>query len=478
MTDEAFAAQELTPHGKALLRHMGEHVARETAALGSDPCTRPSALFIADDSKRDQQSAEAFASGFYPNACAAARTVDIVVANESNGLTPTTSDDTQTGECPAGPDERGLGLLIGQSTAALTDLYRPQLRQVGELIGCCGPAVCAAYGLSGGGSCQLDELPYEFNGLYWEGLYQGPLSAADYFIEAWMLEALSGAPPAGGRLSTEELRALYALHMRLMWISSNHNRSQAVGSHLLGFLLTSLEEIVSGETRPGGASAQLAGRIPRLLAIFAHDFNLLYLRTLLGASWITPSWPFDVAATGASVSLELHREIGGEIGGEVGGEVGGGYRVLGVMTAATMEQQSSASSLLHTPPSRAIFLDEPYDDFKARALGGLRSDCVVPPLRATIERLVAEAEHRPMSLTLTWGAAAAVGVLFFVAGGAGGLIAMRAARLGGGQRAGDDGEATPVTPILRASAADAEGCGGRAAAEGSPSAARYHYEAR
>ena len=106
MTDEAFAAQELTPHGKALLRHMGEHVARETAALGSDPCTRPSALFIADDSKRDQQSAEAFASGFYPNACAAARTVDIVVANESNGLTPTTSDDTQTGECPAGPDER------------------------------------------------------------------------------------------------------------------------------------------------------------------------------------------------------------------------------------------------------------------------------------------------------------------------------------------------------------------------------------
>ena len=39
---------------------------------------------------------------------------------------------------------------------------------------------------------------------------------------------------------------------------------------------------------------------------FTHDFNLLYLRRLLRVSWITPSWQFNAASTGSSVSFELH----------------------------------------------------------------------------------------------------------------------------------------------------------------------------
>ena len=45
-----------------------------------------------------------------------------------------------------------------------------------------------------------------------------------------------------------------------------------------------------------------------MLALFAHDFNLLYLRQLLRVHWLTPSYDFDAATPGSVLSLELHRD--------------------------------------------------------------------------------------------------------------------------------------------------------------------------
>ena len=124
MTAAAFYGTELTPHGHLLHRHLGEHVALRSAPLG-DPCTINSML-VADDSVRDEQSAHAWASGFFPPACAAAKAKAILVANGSIGLQPATSDHFDTG-CGTGPDEATAEQMIG-STAALTSRYRPQFR--------------------------------------------------------------------------------------------------------------------------------------------------------------------------------------------------------------------------------------------------------------------------------------------------------------------------------------------------------------
>ena len=64
MTEHDFANQMLTPNGKQQLTNLGAYMA---AQLG-DPCGLAVTL-IADDSARDVQSAEYFASGFLPPAC-------------------------------------------------------------------------------------------------------------------------------------------------------------------------------------------------------------------------------------------------------------------------------------------------------------------------------------------------------------------------------------------------------------------------
>jgi hypothetical protein len=372
---------------------MGEYMAHRTADIGAGRCSSPIVL-VADDSSRDLQSAEAFASGFYPQQCAEARAAQIIVANASNGLLPITSDDFEVASgaegCGTGPSEAEAEHLFGGSTQALTDLYRPQMERITRVLGCCTPELCSKYGI-GPGNCTIADLPYAFDGTYYKGLYEGALFAASTFAQAWMMQALSGLPFAYGQLSREELMEIYRIQMRVDWLGTSMNRSQATGSTLLAFLLASLDQVVAGVPLDGaaaaahqdghqdGSSAQTATALPRIVALFAHDFNLLYLRQLLGVSWLTDSWQFNVPTTGSSISLELHRDA----------HTATGYRVLGILTAASYEQQAAASSLVppHEPPGRAVFLDEPYDAFKARALAGLKHACVAGPLHRTIEQI-------------------------------------------------------------------------------------------
>lgn len=102
-------------------------------------------------------------------------------------------------------------------------------------------------------------------------------------------------------------------------------------------------------------------------ALFAHDFNLLYLRRLLGASWLTDGWDFDSAPPGAFITFELWKAEAERDGTHTyashaeGGDDGGrdheadGYRVRASFTAASFAQQRSASPLVppHEPPSGA-----------------------------------------------------------------------------------------------------------------------------
>ena len=63
LTASAFAAQHLTPHGAALLRHLGEYLAVDYRY--PDPCAADVTLIADGTSFRDVQSARAFAGGFF-----------------------------------------------------------------------------------------------------------------------------------------------------------------------------------------------------------------------------------------------------------------------------------------------------------------------------------------------------------------------------------------------------------------------------
>lgn len=440
MSSAAFNNNELTENGRALLRHMGEHVAITAAPLthvaatsaplaqGTDTCTLQ-ALLVADDSTRDEQSAASFASGFFPPSCAHARREAIVVANETNGLRAATSD-SDTALCDEPVNEATLEERFG-STAFLTDLYQPQIRRVSEVLGCCSAALCREYGLDvvDGANCTIDELPYTFVQTYYRGYYDGPLSAAAAFAQTWMLQTLSGVSPvAYGELSMREIEELYAVHVRLMWLGSNLNRSTAAGSHLLGFILASLEQLVpAADGGPGAPLPGAAPGAPPFVALFAHDFNLLYVRTLLAASWLTDTYPFNAATTGSSISFELHRVADGAASTAA-------YRVRGVLEAATVNQQQAATPLVppHAPPSRSVFLDMPLDDFRTAVLGALEPRCVSLPLRATLDGLRGASTQQDASFLQQIehsALAVAIGVLLLLAGCVFGFLAGRAHRM-------------------------------------------------
>ena len=224
MRPGAFANQTLAPSGFALLRHLGEYL-RANSALG-DPCAL-STLVVADDEQRDVESATAFVEGFFPPECAGR----VVRADSSRPLLRPLANDHFTTCEGVLPGAAEMQDAFGHNFVALTALYEPLIDEVAELIGCCSETLCARYGLQP--NCTLSSLPYEWTGEYWTGMYDGPLQAAAYFADAFMLQALSGMDPAWGLLSRRRVRTLHALQERVMALGSHPRIAAAYGSHAL-----------------------------------------------------------------------------------------------------------------------------------------------------------------------------------------------------------------------------------------------------
>lgn len=242
-----------------------------------------------------------------------------------------------------------------------------------------------------------------------------------------MPQALSGLTPfAWGEVTVSELVRLNRLHQRLMWLGSTLPSARAFASHALAYLLLTLEAkrsdaaercgslprpsapalatvlaAMGDEWAPGTASGGAAGEsrtfaAPRVLAVFAHDFNLLYLRQLLRVHWVTEPFDMDIATTGSSLLLELHGPGVCEREGDArsdGAANASTWRVIGRLTAASIEQQRSARPLIppHSPPSVATVLDMDYEAFKARVLHAISPTCVREPLRTAVLALQREA---------------------------------------------------------------------------------------
>jgi hypothetical protein len=372
MTQAAFDEHWLTPHGHALMHHLGQFYAHTLNAS----CDIVATLIADGTSHRDVESAEEFAAGFFLETCSAERVAQVVAATESDPVLIAVADDRQDAGCN-GPDEDVVRRSFGGDVDALTAAYRTQIDRVSDLIGCCAASVCEAHGLAAGANCTLADLPYEFDPHRWWNFYGGPLGIAGYYSDAFVLQATSGLEYAWGELNLADLADLNRLHQRAMWLGATHNSSRAYGSHTLAYLLAHLDNLKSG-------SPPASGSAPNVLAIFGHDFNIMYLRSLLNVHWLTDSWNVDAATTGSCVSLELHWEANGP--SSVGASESGEWRVVGALIAASMEQQRHKTPLVppHAPPGRATFLDMPYDAFRSHVIGAIDSSCVREPLRSTI----------------------------------------------------------------------------------------------
>ncbi|KAL3919711.1 MAG: hypothetical protein SGPRY_005531 [Prymnesium sp.] len=384
MSREEFDYQLLTPNGKRLPFHLGEF---QALRFSGSTCDLRASL-IADSSIRDVQTAQYFAAGFFPESCVHDRSSDILIANKSAypHIHAAVNDHTFAG-C-AGPDAAQIALSYGGDYEAMARAYAPQIERISSIIGCCSVQVCSSRNLPP--NCSLADLHHSYDGLYYRGFYDGPLSVAGYFSGVFMLQAVSGLRPfAWGELSLEEVVDLYRVHQRVMWLGSQLNSSRAYGSHGLAYLLASLEQVVTdspiegladkGLRQQGNASQQL------FLALFGHDFNILYLRRLLRASWVTDSWNFDAVVPSSDLVIELYRE-------------NGQWHVVGSLIAASIEQQRDSTPLVppHKPPSQAIIFDEPYRRFRQRALDAIDAECVLEPLRSSI---LAMSKRRPNTAT-------------------------------------------------------------------------------
>mmetsp|Transcript_24515 Transcript_24515/g.79826 ORF Transcript_24515/g.79826 Transcript_24515/m.79826 type:complete len:284 (-) Transcript_24515:1022-1873(-) len=238
LTASAFDAQHLTPHGAALLRHLGQYLAVDYRY--PDPCAADVTLIADGTSFRDVQSARAFAGGFFGRrSCSAARAAAIVEATAAAQplLLPLVSDDVEAG-C-AGPSEADVLRSFGGDVDALAAAYKPQIDRVGSLLGCCSAEVCDRHGL-GRRNCSLSDLPHTFHPGRYYSYFDGALSIAGYYADAWMLQAVSGVEPfAWGELTLSELSELYRVHQRVMWLGASLNASRGAARRLAHALCSS-----------------------------------------------------------------------------------------------------------------------------------------------------------------------------------------------------------------------------------------------
>lgn len=276
-------------------------------------------------------------------------------------------------------------MQFGNHSEQLTSIFRDEIGFVSAALDCCSEDLCQRFGIAR--NCTLADLPTRYTGPsdYWDAMYSSPLTIAASFAESFMLQALSGIDYAWGRLSKPQLQRIYRMHDAVMSLASSRESSEAFGSALLAYVLSSFEQMIQGTALAGLVQPPSNALF---LAIFAHDLNLKYLQRLVGARWFTKSWSPDSTPPGGYMTFELWAP-GGEAtpasnqnAASLSAEA---CRVRASFTSASFDQQRNAAPLTppNEPPSVSYFLDMPYQEFKRIVISAVDRRCIAQPLRST-----------------------------------------------------------------------------------------------
>ena len=445
MTAEAFTTQELTPHGATILPLFATWMRAKYAALDESflPAIGTAAscsdvVVLADDSKRDWQTAAAFLGGFgcgdlpqdLPTVMVANVTVLPAlraVVNDNHRSEDIPSGAASDAICARATLEQTSGLLgecaldpltgeapVGDTASnCLTEEWQRDLDAIQAiLVGADTKLTDAACDAVNGvdpsavpGTCAFAELRTMFTRTYYEGMFTSPVYYAEVFAEAFMLQFCSDLPlseiafGAFEGISEDEvattISALFRTHTDVtMALASNFWNARSYGSAQLIYIATSIAQVADGvsylsaDLLPPGADA-VAGvstAKTRVSLLFCHDTNLLYLRRLLRIEWLASGWQSNAASTGGTLAFELWRDA----------DTKSSFVKVVWAAASPMQQRSGAVLTLESPPpSSTLIIPEcgavecPLDTFLAIVERVVDIGCVETSLKNAFERVAA-----------------------------------------------------------------------------------------
>jgi len=301
----------LTPHGFDAVKRMGEFQSKryvnalELSPVDSQTCSQKdkNALFIyTDQDQRDIETARAFFRGFHMT-CS-----DWVINNMENNeekIKPIIDQGAHVlaPECDLGTEEEVRGRW--QDLDSLKRLLKPQFEKLAETTGCCSESVCDRLSSPSRkeGQCTFLDIGWEWEKA-WFNTFKGPLYCAKWYSEWFLLTYLNGMEFAGGKLTDEELLWLSVFVTKNRELEFDIIAARAHASTLLGHIVMSLEQRVTGKSVKGLDHPQST----KLLYYGAHDTNVLYIKELLGLSWLSEGWQKDHTPPGGHITFELYKE--------------------------------------------------------------------------------------------------------------------------------------------------------------------------
>ena len=340
------APGELTEHGAKALTILGgwyrEWFAHDEL-LPASGCESAAAVHMrADVDQRTRASARAFLDGMFPGCNVPASTVngniDPLFHAAAAGLTKGNAELSAA----------SVAGRIGNHPEALAPTLRHAFLTLREvLFGCKPDSPCPAESLPG--KQELLALPASVTGTA-DGLadIRGPLRTGSTLAENLLLEYADGKTGESnksnndlgwGRLDEAKLEEIAAIHTVYADLARRTEYlARLQGSNLLGHILNSMEQAVSGKTVPGALGK--AG--DRLLLLAGHDTNISHISGMLNLSWLLPGYQRDDTPPGGSLVFRLWKHTDAT------------YTVDALYIAQTLNQMRDLAALgPASPPSIA-----------------------------------------------------------------------------------------------------------------------------
>lgn len=328
------APGELTPHGAATVRLMGETVRASYRSAGLLPtrgCGPAGSVSVWADGadERTKKTGEVMAAALAPGCGVKAEWTEVkprdpIFGGPSSGecrLSPAATSESmkQSAAGPAG------SMPIGDAVARLQKIFAPKA--------CTG----------GAGTCFTAEAEKKSAA----GAMSGPFPRAAGLAEDILLEYADGKPMrevGWGRASAADIAAVMPIHERSFAIVRNAKALAADrGAPMVHVILAALQ----GEPATGGPQS---GPSTKLLVLAGHDTNLVLMASIFGLSWSLPGEP-DGTAPSTALAFELWRDHGAEY-------------VRPVIYYETLDQLRTLT------PARARMLPLAFKDCASGPMGG------------------------------------------------------------------------------------------------------------
>ena len=325
----------LTPHGYTLMKLFGayDRVKLAEERLFSDSGCEDAAhvTILADSDQRTRQTGKAIAEGMFPGC-------RVNVEAKPEGTPDPLFHSLHAG---IGRPDQALALAavkgrIGEAPENLTEVYRPQLTTLDQMLAGCGLAHPQHHRTS------IFEIPSKLapgKGDHPLEL-RGPLSTGSSLSENLLLEyteGMQGQALGWGCVDEGSLRSIMELHTAQSEIEQRVPViARMYASNLLDHIVKSLEQAAAGKPVAGA----LGTPGDHLLFLVGHDTNIATVAGVLDLNWIIDG-RMDDTPPGGALMFELWRSAAG------------GFRVRLFYTAQTLDQMRQTSALTpNSPPSQ------------------------------------------------------------------------------------------------------------------------------